>query len=319
MAQGKHKTGQQGTNSIFVMTHDEISCIPKGQTITYVCIVVDFRPQKMDPHCIRITAGGNLTKYPGKLSTRTANLTTSKLMWNSVLSTKDAQYMCLDIKNFYLSAPLNRYKYIKIQTQYNLKKLALNGFVHLELRRAVWGLPQAGILANKLLRKCLLPHGYFECPNTPGLWKHATRPILFTLVVDDFEVKYVGKEHADHLIKCIKTKYKLMEDWAGDLYCVIKLNWDYTARTLDISMPGYITKLLQKYKHHIPSKPQHCPYSPAPKQYGAQVQTPIPVDISLRLLPDDVKQIQHIVSSLLYYAWAVNIIVLMALSSITIK
>ncbi len=80
------------------------------------------------------------------------------------------------------------------------------------MRRAVWGLPQAGILANKLLCKRLLPHRYYECNNTPGLWKHTTRPISFTLVVDDFGVKYVRHEHAEHLIKCIKKNYKLTED-----------------------------------------------------------------------------------------------------------
>ncbi len=73
------------------MTHKEISRIPKGQTIIYVQDVVAFFPQKADSNCIRITAGGNLIKYPGKLSTRTADLTTSKLMWNNVLSTKDAR------------------------------------------------------------------------------------------------------------------------------------------------------------------------------------------------------------------------------------
>jgi hypothetical protein len=72
--------------------------------------------------------------------------------------------------------------------------LALNGFIFLEMHRAVWGLPQANILANKLLQKRLLPHGYYGCANTPGLWKHFTCPIAFTLVVDDFGVKYVGKE-----------------------------------------------------------------------------------------------------------------------------
>jgi hypothetical protein len=114
MAKGEKKTGQKGINSIFVMTRDEISRIPKGQRITYVCIVVDVCPQKLDPHCIQITAGGNLVKYPGKLLRRTTNLTTSKHMWNSVLSTKDARYMYLDFKNFYLSAPLDRYKYMKM-------------------------------------------------------------------------------------------------------------------------------------------------------------------------------------------------------------
>ena len=83
-------------------------------------------------------------------------------MWNSVLSTKGARYMCLDIKNFYLTAPLDRFEYMKMPLtlfppwtckQYNLDTHAKNGFVYLKLRRAVWGLPQAGILANKLLRK----------------------------------------------------------------------------------------------------------------------------------------------------------------------
>jgi hypothetical protein len=81
-------------------------------------------------------------------------------MWNSVLSTAGAKYMCLDIKNFYLTAPLDRYKYMKmpiglfplwIIEQYNLMGHVLNGLVYLEMRWAVWGPPQAGILANKLL------------------------------------------------------------------------------------------------------------------------------------------------------------------------
>jgi hypothetical protein len=69
------------------------------------------------------------------------------------------------------------------------------------MRRAVWELPQAGILASKLLRNRLLPHGNYECKHTPGLWRHLTHPISFTLVVDDFGVKYVGREHVDHFIK----------------------------------------------------------------------------------------------------------------------
>jgi hypothetical protein len=200
-------------------------------------------------------------------------------MWNSVLSTEGVRYMCLDIKNFYLTTPLDCYEYMKIPLnifpewiikQYDSNKHALNGFIYLEMRHAVWGLSQAGILANKLLQKQLLPHGFYECANTPGLWKHKMRFIAFTLVVDDFGVKYVGKEHAIHLIWCIKQKYELTEDWASNLYCSIKLNWDYGAQTLDISMPGYIQKLLMKYKHRMPTKPQHCPYAPSPKQYGAK-------------------------------------------------
>jgi hypothetical protein len=162
MAQGNNKTGQHGTNSIFIMTHAEFLLIPADPTITYARVVVNFCPQKLDPHRIRIMEGGNLINYPGELTTKRADLTTSKLKWNSVLSTKGTKFMCLDIKNFYLTAPLDCFEYMKMllslfphwtKKQYNLDKLAKNRFVYLEMRRAVWGLPQAGILANKLLCK----------------------------------------------------------------------------------------------------------------------------------------------------------------------
>jgi hypothetical protein len=190
--------GQKGKSSIFVMTHDEILLIPADQTVTYARVVVDFCPQKANPHQIRIMAGGNLINYPGELTTRAADLTPSKLTWNSVLRTKGAKFMCLDIKNFYLTAPLDRCEYMNMplslfpswtRGQYNLEKHTKNGFVYIELCRTIWGLPQAGILANKLLRKWLLPHGYYKCKHTPGLWRHLTRPISFMLVVDDFGVK----------------------------------------------------------------------------------------------------------------------------------
>ncbi len=206
-----------------------------------------------------------------------------------------------------------------IVKQYFLTQHVLHGFIYLEMQQAVWGLPQAGILTNKLLRKRLLPHGHYKCANTPGLWKRKTRPILFTLVVDNFGLKYVGKEHVDHLIWCIKQKYELAKDWMGDLYWGIKLNWDYNAHTLDISMPGYIKKLLLQYKHCMPSKPQHCPYTPAPKQYGAKAQAPLPVNILPNLSPDEIKEIQCIIGSIRYYAQAFDITVLMALSSIAIE
>ena len=160
------------------MNHDQIRSIPKDRIVTYARIVVDFRSQKEDPNRVRITVGGNLIQYPGKLTTRTANLTTSKILWNSVVSTEGAKYMGIYVKSFYLCTPLDRYKYMKmplslfpehIKKQYNMEDNALNGFVYLEIRKAVYGLPQAGILANKLLCKRLAPHGYYEVAHTPSL------------------------------------------------------------------------------------------------------------------------------------------------------
>ncbi len=206
-----------------------------------------------------------------------------------------------------------------IIVQYALKDKVFNGHIYLEMRRAIWGLPQAGILANKLLKKRLAPHGYYECAHTPGLWKHVTYPISFTLLMDNFGVKYTHQEDIDHLIACIEEKYELTEDWDGDLHCGIRLQWDYNARTLDISMPGYIIKQLQKYGHASPPRPQHCPYAPQLKQFGSKAQHPLPPDVSPPLSNTDIKHVQHIFGSILYYARTVDLTVLIALSTIASK
>ena len=115
MTQGDEKAGQKGTNSMFVMNQAKIQqTYTDKKTFTYTKIVLDFRPQKDDPHCIHITAGGNLIKCKGDMSTRTADLTTLKLLWNSVLSTCGAKYMCLNTKNSYLMVALLYFEYMKM-------------------------------------------------------------------------------------------------------------------------------------------------------------------------------------------------------------
>ena len=125
----------------------------------------------------------------------------------------------------------------------------------MQIEKGMYGLPQAGILANKLLRKRLAPHGYYEVPHTPGLWKHISRPISFTLVVDDFGIKYQGKENADHLIKVLEQHYEISKDWKGQLYCGISLDWNYNERYVDTSMKNYVQKQLSKYEHIKPKRP----------------------------------------------------------------
>ena len=114
LAQGDTTTNTKGTNTIVFLDHDGIRAIPTDRTITYARIVVDYRPQKEDPNRVRITVGGNLIDYPGELTTNTADLITSKILWNSVLSTPDARYMTVDITNFYLNTLLDRYEYMQI-------------------------------------------------------------------------------------------------------------------------------------------------------------------------------------------------------------
>ena len=325
LAQGKEGV-TVGTNTIFYLTHDEIRRIPKDRTVTYARIVIDHRPQKDDPNRVRITVGGNLIDYPYELTTRTADMVSAKIMWNSVISTPGAKFGGADIKNMYLETPLDRYEYMRmplklfpddIVEHYNLKEKALNGYVYMEIRRGMYGLPQAGILANKLLRKRLGRHGYFEVQHTPGLWKHVSKPVWFNLCVDDFGVKYIGEENLKHLFQALRTEtYEIVEDWAGDLYCGINLEWNYDKRWVDIAMPVYAIKNLTRYNHPPPLKPQHCPYTPNPIVYGKDNQAPTPGDTSPPLDAAGKRRIQQIVGSFLYYARAVDPTILMALSAI---
>ena len=81
MAQGKNKTKTKGKNCIFVMNHTQIAKMyTEGKTPTYARIVVDFQPQKSDTNIVRITTGGNLTKCPDELTTRTADITITNII-----------------------------------------------------------------------------------------------------------------------------------------------------------------------------------------------------------------------------------------------
>jgi hypothetical protein len=181
----------------------------------------------------------------------------------------------------------------------------------------MYGLTQDGILANKLLKKHLTKHGYYKQPHTPGLWKHKTCPVWFNHAVDDFGIKYIGKEHLQHLYDTIrKETYKIVKDCTGDLYCGINLKWNYNKHYVDLSMPKYVMKQLTQYSHVAPLKPQHCSFTPNPVTYGKDNEAPPPTDNSPFLNLAGNKQIQQIVGSFLNYAQAVDPTIRMVLSDI---
>ncbi len=84
--------------------------------------------------------------------------------------------------------------------------------------------------------------------------------------MDNFGVKCVYKKHTDHLIATLQKHYaSVTEDWEGKLYVGITLDWNYKEKWLDTSMPGYIDKVWQHFKHKISKLTQHDPYRAAPK------------------------------------------------------
>jgi hypothetical protein len=191
--------------------------------------------------------GGDRLDYSGDVATSTADITTFKILINITMSTKDAAMMTMDIKNYYMGTPLPRYEYMhmllsrfleEIVNKYNLTALAVDGWVYIEIIKGMYGLKQAGLLANQLLQKRVSPFGYYPARHTQGMWLHNTRSIAFSLIVDDFTVKYVGKPHVDHLRDALLRSYELTTDWEGKVYSGMTLKWDYKNRTCGIYMPG---------------------------------------------------------------------------------
>jgi len=312
----------KGTNTIKFIPK---SLVPQGRKVTYGRIVVDFRPNKSEPNRTRLTVGGDRIDYPGVVRTDTADMMTAKLLLNSVVSTPRARCCILDVKDFYLNNKLPRYEFMRIayklipdeiKKQYNLHKIVHDEHIYIRIEKGMYGLPQAGKIANDELQRHLLPFGYAPCPRTPGLWKHTSKPITFALVVDDFAVKYVKKEHLLHLQRALQSKYVITIDDTAKQFCGIDLNWDYRKRTVTLSMPGYIQKLLHKLQHKQPLKPEHNPHTWKPPKYGqtAQYVEPMP-DLPI-LPPQRIKRIQQILGSLLYYARAVDHTILMTVNDL---
>jgi hypothetical protein len=252
-----------GTDTCFFTT---LKNIPEDRKITYGKIVCDYKPHKQEKERVRLTVGGDKVDYSGDVATLTAHITTFKILINSTLSTKDAAMMMIDIKNYYLGTPLSRFEYMKmlisrfpeeIIQKYNLNALAVDGWVYIEIRKCMYALKQAGLLANQLLQARLAPFVYYPAWHTPGLWLHKTRPISFTLIVDDFAVRYVGKHHAEHLRNALLRNYELTTDWTATVYSGMTLKWDYIKRICDIYMHGYVSNVVSKFQHDSPKHSQH--------------------------------------------------------------
>ena len=182
-----------------------------------------------------------------------------KLFLNAVAS-ENSFFGTLDVKIFYYGAdiPEAHYPSIRIPLQYYpsalLAELGLTDFVrtdragkpyvYADVKKCIPGLPQSGLLSQLRLISHLEYHGYFET-DTPMLFRHISRPISFTLVVDDFGVKYTDVEDYNHLRRILEIQYEVTGSSTGTQYLGFTIDHNRSARTITLSLPGYIAKLLQ--------------------------------------------------------------------------
>jgi hypothetical protein len=172
----------KGTDTVDFIAYTDV---PPGRTVTYARLCANICLQIEETHRCRITVGGDRIDYPGKVSTETAGLTAIKLLLNSVVSKPTGQFMTANIKNFYLNMPLERPEYMRIPLKlipqeiindYNLTPLVHRDYVYFRINKGMYVLPQAGLLAKKLLARRLANYGYFQAKHTPGLWKTPGNP-----------------------------------------------------------------------------------------------------------------------------------------------
>ena len=126
--------------------------------------------------------------------------------------------MTLDIKDFYNGTATARYEYTKLALacipdeiieQYILRTLSSDGWVYLDTQKGMPGLKKAIRINNYRLKVHLTKFGFSPVPRTPALWKHDTKPIFFSLLVDNFGVKYIVKENAYHLNQALQKLYTI--------------------------------------------------------------------------------------------------------------
>ena len=154
LARGVHPRMMTGSNTVHFIY---LSQKPANRTATYLRTIANYKPQMEDLFLIRFTVSGNMIDYPGNVATPTTELATVNVHLNSVISDINASYMTVDIKDFYLGTPMNRFEYMRIPVkhipqdimqQYNLAGLNVNDHILVEIQKGVYGLSQADLIAQ---------------------------------------------------------------------------------------------------------------------------------------------------------------------------
>ena len=187
--------------------------------------------------------------------------------------------MAIDISNFYIQNDLDDYQYILFAVNMTPQDIIdidecnpttivhKDGYCYAEIRQAMYGLRESGYIANIELKRILVLEGYIPSKFTPGLFTHKTRDIAFSLVVDDFEVKYTKREDAEHLLKTKQDRYTIKADWDPTFYLGVTLEFYYDERTCKIAMLGYIKQALTKSHHEFNKTKQHTHHHHSRHQY----------------------------------------------------
>ena len=326
LAQGNDK-GVLSTDTIDFIHKNEV---PSNQDITYATFVLDYRPLKSEPHRVRITVGGDRLTYNADAGAPAANMLETKILVNSTISDakQGARFMSADLKDFFLATPMEGNEYMKvpfkhfppdIKQRYDLdSKVTESGHIFIKIKKGMYGLKQAAILAYNNMKKHLSKYGYRPILGTTGMWEHKTRKTKFCVCVDDFGIKYYNTEDLNHLLNSLRDNYKCTVDMEGKHYCGLTFYWNYKDGYVDVAMPGYVREALHRLGHKTKRFPQYSPHAHIPIRFGKKGarQYATSPDNTPFLSPKDTKHIQSTAGSFLFYGRAIDNTILPALNEI---
>jgi len=306
------------------------SAIPTGRHVAYYNpqVKVKTAPEGVQRR-VRGTYGGNVSDYEGEVSALVADLTTVKLLLNEVVSNEKYSLLTADIVDYYLGSPLARKEYMFIRKnqlpeaivmQYDLAKHmhsrgSAEGVV-VEINKGIYGLPQAGLVAQNRLNEHLAKHGYMPARNTPCLYKHVSRSTYFTLIVDDFLVATKTDADRDHFLDTLKELYPIKYDLEAKKYIGITITQDKVKSEIKLSVPGYIAAALRRFGITPQSRRTDAPSPFTPPRYYDRRQQMATTDDSKPLGPSETKFVQEVIGVFGWYSRAVDCTMLCAVNKL---
>jgi hypothetical protein len=324
------RLGPEGSQCVH---YARTSALPSGRKSSYLLPVVKEKRTALGARTFRVrnTFAGNLSDYSGETKADTGDIESFKILLNSTISDPQAKMACVDISDFYLNEPLEEPEYMKVPLKdipaaiaatHGLAALAdERGLVLLVVTKTIYGLKQSGRICREGLVAQLAKHGYRAEATTPTIFHHDTRPTFFELVVDDFAVKYNAANEGDleHFLDALREKYRIKVDMAAAKFIGITLAWQYDgARSVTLSMPGYVDKALERF-HVVRGPKVMSPMRYTPPHYSKGTPQE-PTDPQAHATPGtaaDQLLLQQIVGTFLYLARCVDGITTIAVNTLS--
>ena len=187
-------------------------------------------------------------------------------------------------------------------------------FFYVQVDRTLPGFRQAGLHAHQRVVQLLENHGCYQ--TQPCLFTHVTDDIHFCLVVDDYGVKYTHIDQFHRLIAVLSKLHHVKASPIATTFLGFTIRHDRLNRLIILSMPNYIPNMLLRFRPNG-VRPAKSPSIYAPPTYGSTAPQAATLDSSDPATALQIKEIQEVVGSLLYYARALDSTMLPAVQDIS--